>query len=157
VTAEELRRVMGHFATGVAVVAAIHDDRPHGMAVNSFTSVSLRPPMVAFCAGHTSTTWPWLRRAGRFAVSVLAEGQERLGNAFGTAGADRFAESGWTRSPQGEPLVPGAVAWLDCTIVRVLPIGDHDLVVGEVGTVGLGDRSSPLVFFRGGFVRLSEG
>lgn len=156
VTVEELRRVLGHFPTGVAVVAAIQDAHPYGMAVNSFTSVSLHPPLVAFCAGHTSTTWPWLRRAGQFAVSVLAEGQERLGSAFGTAGSDRFAELAWTRSPLGAPLIPGAVAWLDCTIVRAVPIGDHDLVVGEVGAAGLGDRGSPLVFFRGDFVRLSQ-
>lgn len=148
--------MLGHFATGVAVVAAVYDGRPYGMAVNSFTSVSLNPPLVAFCAGHGSTTWPMLRMAGQFAVSVLAEGQERLGSAFGTAGAARFAELAWTRSPQGEPLVPDAVAWLDCAIARIVPAGDHDLVLGEVGAAGLGRRGAPLVFFCGDFVRLSH-
>jgi 3-hydroxy-9,10-secoandrosta-1,3,5(10)-triene-9,17-dione monooxygenase reductase component len=155
VTGDDLRRVLGHFATGVAVVAAIYEGRPHGMAVNSFTSVSLNPPLVSFCAGHSSTTWPRLRLAGQFAVSVLAEGQEQVGSRFGTAGAARFSDLAWTRSPNGEPLVPGAVAWLDCAIARVLPAGDHDLVLGEVRAVGLGNRSAPLVFFRGDFVRLS--
>jgi 3-hydroxy-9,10-secoandrosta-1,3,5(10)-triene-9,17-dione monooxygenase reductase component len=153
-TTTELRGVLGHFATGVAVVAAVHEGRPYGMAVNSFTSVSLQPPLVAFCASNESTTWPSLRRAGAFAISVLAEGQERLGSAFGTAGAARFTGLPWTRSPHGQPLVPGAVAWLDCAITRVLPVGDHDLVLGEVAAAGLGERGAPLVFFRGGFVRL---
>src|SRR5215831_4191536 len=102
-TSDELRRVLGQFATGVAVVAAVYDGLPYGMAVNSFTSVSLRPPLVSFCASHTSTTWPYLRDAGQFAVSVLAEGQEDVGSAFGTAGAARFTEFPWIRSAQGHP------------------------------------------------------
>ncbi len=148
--------MLGHFPTGVAVVASLYDGQPYGMAVNSFTSVSLKPPLISFCAGRSSTTWPRLRSAGQFAVSVLAEGQERLGSAFGTAGAARFSELAWTRSPHGAPLVPGAVAWLDCVISRVLPVGDHDLVLGEVRAAGLGEDGAPLLFFCGDFVRLSR-
>jgi flavin reductase (DIM6/NTAB) family NADH-FMN oxidoreductase RutF len=87
----ELRRVFGAFPTGVTAVAACVDGRPVGLAANSFTSVSLEPPIVSVCIAHTSTTWPVLRRARRLGITVLAAHQEHLGRALAAHGTDRFA------------------------------------------------------------------
>src|SRR5690606_11869899 len=84
---DDLRGVMACFATGVAVITAAEPGRPPvGMAVNSFVSVSLEPPLVLFCAAHTSSTWPAIRAAGHFCANVLAAGQEELARAFARKG-----------------------------------------------------------------------
>lgn len=152
VDSDAFRRVLGQYATGVVVVAAIVDGEPCGLAVNSFTSVSLDPPLVAFCAAASSSTWPRLRTSGTFAVSVLCREQEELCRRFARKGADRFAGTEWDTSPGGHPVLGQAMAWLDITADRVLPAGDHELVLGRVTALGsAGGDLAPLLFFRGAF------
>lgn len=147
------RSALGTFPTGVVVVAAVVDGRPTGLAVNSFTSVSLAPPLVAFCADQGSSTWPDLRRAGAFSVSVLAADQGELCRRFAAKGTDRFSQVEWTPGADGHPRIAGAVTWLDCRIHALLPGGDHEIVLGEV--VDLATREAePLAFHRGRFARL---
>src|SRR5512142_2862805 len=145
----EFRRVMSAFPTGVAVVSASYAGRPYGMTVNSFSSVSLDPPLVMFCAGHRSTTWPYLRVARRFAVSVLGAGQEHACRLFATRGADRFAAVSWSSNRSGQPVLDDAIAWFDCTIEGVVAAGDHDIVVGRVGEARDRSGGTPLLFHRG--------
>lgn len=153
-----LRHVFGHYATGVVVLAALAEGRPHGLAANSFTSVSLDPPLVSFCAAASSTTWPRLRSAGAFSVSVLAEHQEEVCRTFARKGADRFAGLSWTTTAGGLPAVQDALAVLDCQIEAVHPAGDHELVLGRVRACEVGPASSrPLLFFRGAYARLATG
>lgn len=147
------RAALGRFATGVVVVAAIDGGAPHGLAVNSFTSVSLDPPLVGFCADRSSSTWPRIRAAGGFTVSVLSDGQERVCRTFARKGADRFASLTWTAGATGHPRLDGALAWLDCTVERVHRAGDHDLVLGRVRALATGE-GSPLLFFGGAFGHL---
>ncbi|MDX6742408.1 flavin reductase family protein [Actinocorallia sp. A-T 12471] len=150
------RAAMGRYGTGVVVIAATVDGAPHGMAVNSFTSVSLDPPLVAFCAAHTSSTWPALRRATGWAVSVLAADQEDVCRTFSRKGADRFAAVPWTTSPGGHPVMADALAWLDLTPHAIHPAGDHELVLGRVTALGVErEAADPLMFFRGSFRALS--
>ena len=155
----ELRRVLGHFATGVVVVATDGPAGRHGFAANSFTSVSLDPPLVLFCAAMTSTTWPRLREAGRFAVSVLGADSEEVGRAFARRGVDRFAVAPWSTSAAGMPVIADALAWLDCTLEAVHPAGDHELALCRVQALSATDAvtAEPLVFFRGRFGRLPAG
>ncbi len=154
VDAAAFRRILGRFPTGVVVVSASVEGRPLGMAVNSFTSVSLEPPLVCFCAAHSSTTWPDLRRAGGFTVSILRSGHEDLARLFARRGADRYGDAGaWTASPAGHPLLADALGWLDCGTVAVHPAGDHDLVLGRVLQGGATD-GEPLVFSGGRFTTL---
>ncbi len=152
------RHVLGHFATGVVVVAADGDDGPTGMAANSFTSVSLDPPLVAFCADNSSTTWPRLRAAGAFAISILRSDQEYVGRGFARRGIDRFAGTPWHRSPQGHPVITGALAWLDCRIESVLPAGDHELALARVLALSAEEagEAQPLVYFRGRYAQLTS-
>lgn len=145
------RQVLGCYPTGVVVVAALVDGAPQGLAVNSFTSVSLDPPLVAFCAAHSSTTWPVLRRSASFAVSVLSDEQEQACRVFARKGADRFAGMSWAPSPGGHPVLDGALAWLEVRADQVLPAGDHELVIGAVTSLAVATAGNPLVFVRSGF------
>lgn len=149
VDAGGFRHVLGHYPTGVAVVTASAPG-PVGMAVNSFTSVSLQPPLVSFCAALTSSTWPQIRPGGRFAVNILGEGQHDLSRQFSRRRADRFEGVSWSPSAAGSPLLAGALAWLDCEIEAEHPAGDHLIVVGLVRDMGCGD-GRPVVFWRGGY------
>ncbi len=145
------RQVLGHFATGVTVVTTADGDRPVGLAVNSFTSVSLDPPLVAFCVARTSSTWPRIRAKGSFCVNILAEDQEDLCRAFAGRGPERFRGAGWRPAESGAPILAGGLAWLDCTIEVEHDGGDHVMVVGRVRAMGVDQEGRPLVFYRGGY------
>jgi flavin reductase (DIM6/NTAB) family NADH-FMN oxidoreductase RutF len=152
--AAELRRVFGCFPSGIAAVCALDGaGTPTGMAVSSFTSVSLDPPLVSVCVQGTSTTWPVLAEAPRLGVSVLAEGQEAAARALAARGVDRFAEVPWTATDAGAVLLHGAAAWLECEIEADHPAGDHTLVLLRVRTLVGDPVHPPLVFhasrFRG--------
>lgn len=146
--------MLGHFATGVTVVTGIGPEgEPVGLAVNSFTSVSLDPALVALCVSRRSTTWPKLRQAGGFCVNVLADDQEAVSRAFAGHPPERFRGVGWEPAPSGAPVLAGVLAWIDCTIDAEHDAGDHLLVVGRVGRLDLGEEGRPLVFYRGGYGR----
>jgi flavin reductase (DIM6/NTAB) family NADH-FMN oxidoreductase RutF len=158
----EFRRVLGNFATGVAVITAppaTTGDSPAGFACQSFTSLSLDPPLVAFMVGRRSTTWPRIARAGVFCVNVLGAHQTELCRAFAVSGADKFAGVAYDTAPvSGSPRLSGAVAWIDCAIHAVHTGGDHLIVVGRVDALGTAadDPEGPLLFHRGRFARLSD-
>ena len=147
------RHVLGHFPTGVVVATAVRADGvPVGMAVGSFTSVSLDPPLVAFLPDKTSTSFPQIRAAGRFCINVLAGDQEAVCRAFAARGADKYAGVSWHPSRvTGSPVLAGAVAWIDCTVEDVLEAGDHYIVLGRVQDLATGAEPRPLLFFRGGY------
>lgn len=148
--AQRFRHVLGHLPTGACVITTIDATGvPLGLSCNSFTSVSLRPPLVSFCPAKASTTWPLMRPSGRFAVNVLAEDQHDLCRRFALRGINRFADIGWAPSRYGNPLLEGALAWLDCEITDEHDAGDHTIVVGAVLDLESPGRNGPLVFFRG--------
>ncbi len=153
--ARAFRSALGTFPTGVVVVAAVVDGKPNGLAVNSFTSVSLEPPLIAFCADKRSTTWPALAQAGGFTVNVLAAEQEALCRTFAARGTDRFAQVEWTPGPEGHPRIAGSVTWLDCRVHSSVDAGDHEIVLGEVIALQT-QELEPLAFHRGRFGRLAE-
>jgi flavin reductase (DIM6/NTAB) family NADH-FMN oxidoreductase RutF len=141
-----LRRVFGTFPTGVAALAAVVGEAPHGIAVSSFTSVSLEPAMVLVCVAHPSTTWPTLSKAPRLGISVLAADQEQACRQLGAKDGDRFAGLEWHATDDGAVLLDGASAWLECSVEQQNRAGDHDIVVLRVHGLD-GDHSvSPLVF-----------
>lgn len=148
----EFRRVLGHFPTGVTVVAAVDDGSPVGLAIGSFGSVSLDPPLVMFCPGKTSSTWPAIRRSGSFCVNVLAEDQAAISARFAGREPDKFAGVAWSTHATGAPVVDGCLAWIDCTIETVHEAGDHWVVIGRVADLGVGRGDvGPLIFFKGGY------
>lgn len=145
------RHVLGHLPTGVTIITAQGPQGPVGMACNSFTSVSLTPPLASFCAGLTSTTWPSIRESGRFCVNILGDNHEDVCRMFARRGVDRFAHGGWDERPGG-PGLRDAVAWIDCEIAALHEAGDHELVIGRVMAIDTGDpEATPLVFHRGAY------
>ncbi|MFJ8075450.1 flavin reductase family protein [Streptomyces sp. NPDC096176] len=153
----EFRRVLGHFATGVTVVTALDAEGPAGFACQSFSSLSLEPPLVVFMVGRTSTTWPRIARAGTFCVNVLAADQGGLCRGFAVSGADKFAGVAYGPAPvTGAPRLEGAAAWIDCTIQTVHTGGDHLIVVGRVESLDADEDGAPLLFHRGRFGRLDH-
>lgn len=148
------RQVLGHFPTGVTVITAGTADGPVGMAVGSFTSLSLDPPQVLFCAGNSSTTWPKIREHGSFSVNILAEDQEDVSRVFASKTVDKFAEIGWRHSRAGNPLLEGVLAYIECRIGNIVESGDHSIVIGEVDELAVAHEGRPLVFFRGGYGRV---
>jgi 3-hydroxy-9,10-secoandrosta-1,3,5(10)-triene-9,17-dione monooxygenase reductase component len=147
------RTVLGHFATGVTIVTAHDGTEPVGMACNSFTSVSLDPPLVLFCAAKSSTTWPRMQSAKHFAVNVLAEDGESVCRVFATKGADRFAAVTHHRGATGAPILADALAYIDCETEAEHDAGDHVIVVGRVVELGYATEGKPLLFYRGGYGR----
>lgn len=152
----EFRQAMGHWLTGVTVVTATDGDEPVGMAANSFTSVSLDPPLVLFCAGKSSSTWPRIESSGAFAVNMLASDQEEVSRVFATKDADRFSGVAYRSGATGSPILTDALAFLDCTIEAKHDAGDHVLVVGRVVDLDVQREASPLAFFRGGYANLDH-
>lgn len=145
------RDALGTFATGVAFVTAAPGGRPAGLIVNSLTSVSLDPPLIAFCPARASFTWERMRRTGRFGVNVLARQHEAFARRAIPVDADRFAGIDWELGHGGVPLITNALAALECEIVAEHATGDHWIVVGRVE--GLRNRGvgEPLIFFAGEF------
>jgi 3-hydroxy-9,10-secoandrosta-1,3,5(10)-triene-9,17-dione monooxygenase reductase component len=159
VDAGEFRRVLGHYATGVVVVTArCPDGTLAGLAVGSFTSVSLDPPLVAFLPAKTSSSWPRIGAGRSFCANILGAGQEDLVRRFAAAGGDKFAGLGWVPSPLGHPVLPGVPAWVECDLHRVDDAGDHLIVLGLVRALhASGNSPGPLVFFRGALGRFVAG
>jgi 3-hydroxy-9,10-secoandrosta-1,3,5(10)-triene-9,17-dione monooxygenase reductase component len=148
------RTVLGHFATGVAVITAVDEGEPVGMACNSFASVSLDPPLVLFCAAKTSTTWPRIQAAARWTANFLGEDDEELCRLFAQKGADRFAQVRHHPGASGAPVLDEALAYVDCVTEAEHDAGDHVIVVGRVVELGYASVGKPLLFYRGGYGRL---
>ena len=146
----ELRRVMGHFATGVTIVTGMSSDGPVGFACQSFTSVSLEPPLVLFCPSHGSRSWPLIQASGSFSVNVLAEDQLDLCKTFASSGGDKFDGLSWHPTQWG-PSLDNVLATVHCDIWQVVLAGDHDVVLGTVQDLVTHREAQPLVFFRGQF------
>jgi 3-hydroxy-9,10-secoandrosta-1,3,5(10)-triene-9,17-dione monooxygenase reductase component len=147
------RKVLGHFPTGVAVVTGSYDHAPVGMAIGSFASVSLDPPLVGFFPSKTSSSWPKIHRSGSFAVNILGEGQEDVARTFASTDADKFRTIGWREARSGCPILDNVIGWIDCEIADVVEAGDHYFVSGLVLDLDVEGEGGPLVFFRGGSAR----
>ena len=150
------RRVLGQYPTGVSVVTAKDETgTPVGMAVGSFNSVSLDPPLIAFFPKRESSTWQRIERASSFCVNILSADQEHLCRRFAAPALDRFAGIGSREAASGSPIINGVVAWIDCDIEFVHEAGDHCIVIGRVRELDIENASLPLLFYQGGYGRFA--
>lgn len=151
------REAAGHFATGVVVVTGHDDSGPVGFTAQSFTSVSLDPPLISICPGKEVQSWQLMAPRRQFVVNVLAEDQEQLSRTFATKDADKFSGVGFdTDLAEAGPVLDGVLAWFACEVVAEHDAGDHLIVVAAVQDLGLGDGEGPLLFYRGGYGGLAR-
>lgn len=147
VSPDEFRRACGRFATGVTVASVLDaHGQPHGLTVNSFSSISLDPPLILICLGHAVTLIDMFRESRHFGISMLAEHQRDLSQRFATKGQDRFDGLEWYRGETGVPLLSGTLAAVECTVRQRITAGDHDIFIGEMlrAEINTGD---PLIYF----------
>ncbi|MDG2262793.1 MAG: flavin reductase family protein, partial [Actinomycetota bacterium] len=111
---DEFKRVLGHFASGVTVVTSVIDGVPAGMTIQSFTSVSLDPPLVGFLPSRDSSSWLAMKESGSFCVNILGSAQEDLCMTMASRAEDKFDGVDWVAGPTGSPVFPGSIGWIDC-------------------------------------------
>ncbi len=151
------RQALGSFLTGVTVVTtrdAAGDMR--GFTANSFTSVSLDPPLILVCIARTASSFPVFSAADNFAVSILAAAQKDVSALFASKSPDKFAHAPWHLGPAGSPVIAGAAAWFDCTRHQLVEAGDHVILIGRVEGFGSED-AAPLGYCRGAYVDFGLG
>ncbi|ALE06421.1 flavin reductase [Arthrobacter sp. ERGS1:01] len=156
VTPQQLRNVLGHFATGLTIITAATPQGPAGFTCQSFASLSLEPALVTFSPARTSSTWPLLRAAGSFTINILPAEHEHLSGQFARSGADKFAGVGHSPSPLGNPVLDQALAWVDCELHEEFDGGDHTIVVAAVRALAARAEAEPLLFYKGSYARVSN-
>jgi flavin reductase (DIM6/NTAB) family NADH-FMN oxidoreductase RutF/pimeloyl-ACP methyl ester carboxylesterase len=146
------RKALGAFLTGVTVVATLQDDgEPRGFTANSFTSVSLDPPLVLICIAKTASSYPVFSSADHFSINILAEAQADLSSLFATKSADKFSRAKWRKGSTGSPILSDVAAWFECRRHDVIEAGDHVILIGEV--IGFEQvPANPLGYCRGAHV-----
>ena len=150
-----LREALGNFVTGVTVVTTRNGDELHGLTANSFTSVSLDPPLVLFSLSRTADCFDAFEQTDAFAINVLRADQETLSSRFATKDIDKWSGVEW-RSGHGEcPLLDGAIATFECRVTARHEGGDHVIYVGEVIQFDHCPEWDPLAFFRGRYTGVS--
>ena len=154
--AAEFRRVLGHWSSGVSVVAAQPPEgAPCGLTVNAFCSVSLQPPLILVCVDKSADSHDGIARAGAFSVNVLADTQERLARHFAADGmGGKFAGVAYHAERTGAPILDGVLAWVDCRTWSAQDAGDHTVYIGEVLAADARD-CTPLIYYRSGFGRFT--
>jgi flavin reductase (DIM6/NTAB) family NADH-FMN oxidoreductase RutF len=152
----ELRRVMGHFATGVTIITTrSNDGKIYGLTANAFTSVSLEPPLLLVCVDKKAESYPYFEESKVFTVNVLSDEQETLSRRFAVSGGPKFEGVAYRPGANGAPILEGAVAFIECKLAGAYPGGDHTIYLGEVQEAETSD-GKPLLFFRGGYRTLGD-
>jgi flavin reductase (DIM6/NTAB) family NADH-FMN oxidoreductase RutF len=147
----EFRDALGRFATGVAIVTTVADDgTAHGMTVNSFSSVSLDPPLILWSLANDAYGRAIYEGSDRFCVNILTASQQSLAMQFATTNGEKYAGVDWQPTGGGAPQLAGCLACFDCEREAILPGGDHQIIVGRVHDFQ-STEGDPLIFYRGGF------
>lgn len=152
----DFKAVMASFAASVTVVTTVDPHgTPHALTATAFSSLSQDPPLCLVCVKRGSRAHGPMRVGRRFAVNILAAGQEHVSAHFAASRADKFADVKWTAGPAtGCPLLPDALAWVECEVADIFAGGDHDIFVGRLLTTDVRD-GAPLVYFRGRYATLA--
>ena len=152
----EFRKVLGSYPTGVCVITALDEDRPTGMVVGSFTSVSLDPPLVGFFPDRKSTSWPLIEKAGHFCVNVLASDQADVCRAVTAKGDQKFVGVDYIVSDHNLPIIADSIAAIECRLYSVTEAGDHWFVLGEVLRMEAVREDDPMLFHKGRYGGFAE-
>ena len=154
VTSDEFRRACGRFATGITIATVLDaQGMPHGLTVNSFSSVSLDPPLISICLGHAVTVIDAFRESKHFGINMLSDSQRELSDRFARKGQDRFEGIEWYRGETGAPLLRGVLAALECATRHRVTAGDHDVFIAEMVSAQVAD-GDPLVYYASRYRKL---
>lgn len=153
---DRMRQIMGSFCSGVTVITAQTPDGPAGFTCQSFTSLSMDPPLVAFNPMKTSTSWPRIRSVGSFCVNILSTESQEASGRFARSGADKFAGVVHSPSGLGNPILEGSLAWVDCHLFAEHDGGDHTIVIGAIDSMHAREDVEPLLFYRGRYASLEK-
>ncbi|HTR61476.1 MAG TPA: flavin reductase family protein [Candidatus Binataceae bacterium] len=152
----ELRRVMGHFATGVTVITTLRKSGElHGLTANAFTSVSLTPPLLLICVDKKAESYPCFEESKVFTVNILASDQEDLSRRFAVSGGEKFQGVSYRTGANGAPILNGTVGFIECKVAATFDGGDHTIYLGEIEQAETRE-AKPLLFFRGGYRELGD-
>jgi flavin reductase (DIM6/NTAB) family NADH-FMN oxidoreductase RutF len=152
----ELRRVMGHFATGVTVITTISKDgAPYGLTANAFTSVSLEPPLLLISVDRKAESFPYFEESKIFTVNILRDDQESISRRFAVSGGPKFEGVAYHNGGNGAPILDGTLAHLECRLYAAHDGGDHMLYLGEIIEAETRE-GRPLLFYRGGYRSMNE-
>lgn len=154
----ELRRVMGHFATGVTIITTVSaSGQMHGLTANAFTSVSLEPPLLLISVDKKAESYPCFEQSKVFTVNILSDSQEALSRKFAVTGtgSDKFTGVAFRAGGNGAPIILGAIAHIECRLYASYEGGDHTLFLGEILEAETRE-GKPLLFYRGGYRGISD-
>ncbi|MBC8048953.1 MAG: flavin reductase family protein [Chitinophagales bacterium] len=151
---KELRKALGAFVTGVTVIATLEaNGNPRGFTANSFTSVSLDPPLILVCIAKSAVSYTTFAASKAFAVNILSEYQREISGVFASKAPDKFNAVAWRIGVGGSPLFEGVTGWFDCKTASTVDAGDHLILIGEIVDFG-NSSANPLAYCRGGYVSL---
>ena len=158
VTKDDFRGGMARFATGVTIVTTLdHQGSLHGMTANSFTSVSLTPPLALVCVAFHTHTHEYIKSLGAFGVNVLSQEQQEIGAYFARKPQDRIGSPFTHRiSEMGLPIIEGSMAYFGCRVVDAHVHGDHTIYIGSVDEMSLGEKANPLLYYESNFTNLNH-
>lgn len=151
---DDFKAALGSWCAGVTVVTTRQDDLVYGITVSSFSSLSLDPRLILVCIADTNRLATMIQETKKFAVSILAEGQEQVSNYFAISGREpvpAFDEFGTIEWHTGSPIIDGAAAHLDCALHEAIPAGDHTIIIGRVLGAAARPEKKPLLYFRRGY------
>lgn len=154
-SARDFRNALGQFATGVAIATASYEGRRAGITINSFTSVSLSPPLVLFCAAKSLNSLDIFERAEGFAINVLRADQTHLSSRFAKAGEDKWSSVSASAGRFGGVHIHPSLVTFDCKLHARCDGGDHIILIGEVTSIISGARHDPLLYFGGDYRELA--
>lgn len=150
------RRALGHYATGVAILTTVTRAGEHlGITVNSFSSVSLAPPLISVCLGQFLASLPGIKSAKAFNISILCRGQESLSALFARSGAAKWRGVRYGIASNGARIVEPNLAVLECSRYRSYRVGDHHILIGRVERFSVNGIQEPLLFYRGEYRTLT--
>ena len=152
----EFRKALGKFATGITIVTTLdHNQNPRGFTANSFTSVSLNPPLILICIGDFNESLDLFKKSDFFAVNILNENQKEISNIFASPSKFKFKGIDWHSGKFSSPLIKNSIAWFECKNYNNLTAGDHLILIGEVKSFGEGN-GFPLGYFQGSYFSLNN-
>lgn len=156
VSKDDFRGGMARFATGVTIVTTLdHQGNLHGMTANSFTSVSLTPPLALVCVDFKTHTHNYIKALGAFGVNILSQEQEEIGGYFARKPQDRLGTPfRHSLSEMGLPVIEGSMAYFGCRVVDAHVHGDHTIYIGSVDEMALGNQANPLLYYESRFTKL---